>query len=1115
MPDFTNDLETLSPERRKLVELLLKAEAQAAQPQPALNPVTETSPEARPLSFAQQRLWFIDQLQPGSSAYNIRTVVRLTGRLNVAALADSLNEIVRRHEVLRTTFAHTDGQPCQVVAPTLHIPLPVVELESLPVAGRELQIPQLTAEETERPFDLRQGPLLRARLLRLSAEEHLLLLTMHHIISDGWSQGILLHELGILYAAFVNGQPSPLPALPMQYGDYAIWQRHWLQGRVLEEQLAFWKGQLGNSLHALELPTDHPRPPVPTSHGARCYFVIPSALTERLKDLGRREGATLFMTLLAAFKVLLYRYTGQSDIVVGSPIAGRNRSELESLMGLFLNVLALRSNLAHNPTFMELLHQVREVALAAYAYQDLPFEKLVEELHLERDLTRNPVYQVMFVLQNAPLPPLRGSGLTLTPMEVTTTTSILDLSLYLRELGPELHGRFEYKTDLFDGATIQRMVGHFQTLLAGIVAHPEQRLSELSVLSDVERQQVLAQWNATQVGPPATQTLHQLFEAQVERTPEAVAAIFEDQQITYNELNRRANQVARHLRRLGVAPEVLVGLCLERSLDMLIGLLGVLKAGGAYVPLDPAYPIERLTFMLEDSQAQVLLTQQPLIARLSTSALQIICLDTDWPVIASESGDNLRPTATVDQLAYVIYTSGSTGRPKGVLGTQRATLNRMAWMWQEYPWSADEVGSQKTTLSFVDSIGEIFGSLLQGIRLVIIPDQTVKDVAALVQSLARQRVTRLVMVPSLLHVVLEIYPQLASQLPNLRMLLASGEALPLDLARRYLDAMPQSLLVNIYGSSEVAADVASYACRELDPILSAFPIGRPVHNTQAYILDAHLTPLPVGLVGELYIGGTALGRGYLHRPDLTAEKFVPDPFATEPGSRLYRMGDLARYRPDGNIEYLGRLDHQVKVRGIRIELGEIEAVLLQHPAIQQAVVVAREDQPGDKQLVAYCASKQDSPPGSHELRRFLQDKLPDYMVPSLFTTLEQLPLTPNGKVDRRALPSPERARSNLEEAFVAPRTPIETALAGIWAHVLRLDRVGVHDNFFELGGHSLLAMQIISRVQNTFQLELPLYTLFKTPTIAGAAEYIETARIAQSLQTPLELAGDESEEGAI
>jgi amino acid adenylation domain-containing protein len=1027
------------------------------------------------LSFAQARLWFLEQLEPGSGAYNIPAAVRLTGSLDVATLEQSLNEIVQRHEALRTTFRMVSGEPIQVIAPVKALTLQLVDLRDLPEATQEAQVERLATESAQQPFDLAMGPLLRATLLHLGEAEHVLLLTMHHIVSDGWSMGVLIRELAALYEAFSTGKPSPLPQLPIQYADFAHWQRQWLQGEVLAAQLSYWQQQLAGSQTVLELPTDRPRPAVQTFRGATQFLALPAPLSQKLKTLSQRSGVTLFMTILAAFQTLLYRYTGQEDICIGSPIANRNRSETEDLIGFFVNTLVLRTDMSENPSFQELLGRVREVALGAYAHQDLPFEQLVEALQPERNLSHQPLFQVMFVLQNAPMSALELPSLTISSLEMESSTAKFDLTMSMEDSEQGLVGSLEYNTDLFDTATISRMLEHFQTLLEGIVANPEQRLSDLPILTQPERQQLLVEWNDTQTEYPKDVCIHQLFEAQVQQTPNAVALVFQNQQLTYHELNIRANLLAHHLQALGVKPEVLVGICVERSLEMVVGLLGILKAGGAYVPLDPDYPSDRLAYMLADSQVPVLLTQEKLMSGLSEHQARMVCLDRDWGVTLTESEENPVSGVKPENLAYVIYTSGSTGKPKGVLVTHQGLCNLGSAQIRLFDLHSDSRVLQFASFSFDASIWEIVMALCSGAMLCLGTRESLLPGPTLMQFLLEYAITHMTLPPSALA-TLPI-----EELPALQNIIVAGEACSTGLVGQWSKGRR---FFNAYGPTESTVCGTVYECPNGSHKL---PIGRPIINTQVYILDPHLQPVPVGVPGELYIGGAGLARGYLNRPELTREKFICNPFSDEPGARLYKTGDLARYLPDGNIEFLGRLDHQVKIRGFRIELGEIEAVLGQHPAVDEAVVVVREDVPGNKRLVAYVVVNQTSAPTVSQLHQFLKQKLPEYMIPSAIVKLEALPLTPNGKVDRRALLATDTARPELQSAFVAPRDTLELQLAQIWEDVLNVRPIGVTDNFFTLGGHSLLAVRLIALLQQQFGQNLPLATLFLAPTIEHLA----------------------------
>ncbi|HVF55927.1 MAG TPA: amino acid adenylation domain-containing protein, partial [Pyrinomonadaceae bacterium] len=1058
-------------------------------------PITRVNREhALPLSFAQQRLWFLDQLEPDSSFYNIPVAVRLGGQLDAAALESALTEIVRRHESLRTSFGTREGQPVQVVHEAWQVEIPVTDLSCLTEDEREAEAVRLAGIEARLPFNLSTAFLMRASLLRLSEEEHVVLLTMHHIISDGWSMGVLIREISLLYQAYSANQESPLEELAIQYADYAYWQREWLQGEILEEQLSYWRTQLGVRPAVLELLTDRPRPAIQTFRGAIHAFSLDKESTAKLKEAGSREGVTMFMLLLAAFQTLLYRYTGAKQINVGTPIANRTSVETEGLVGFFVNTLVLRADVDGKATFTELLLQVREAALGAYAHQDVPFEKLVEALQPERSLSHSPLFQVMFAWQNTPESDLQQVGeLRMRAMGGESRTAKFDLTLSMSEAGEEIGATIEYNTDLFDASTIARMAGHFTTLLQSAAAQPSQRVSDLPLLTDGELNRLLRGWNDTATAYDARECLHQLFEAQAERTPAAVAVAFAGEQLTYGELNARANQLARHLRSLGVAPESLVGVCCERSIEMVVGLLGVLKAGGAYVPIDPTYPQARLAYVLSDTRTPVLLTQSALADAWSGHDVRVIRLDTDWPEIARRSAEAFDSGVTGDNLAYSIYTSGSTGQPKGAMNTHRAIRNRLLWMQGEYELTAADRVLQKTPFSFDVSVWEFFWPLMTGARLVMALPGGHQDSAYLVETIEREQITTLHFVPSMLQVFLE--EKNLARCSSLRRVICSGEALPKETQERFF-ARLDAELHNLYGPTEAAVDVTSWAC-ERNSGRSAVPIGRPVSNTEIYLLDSNMNLLPDGLAGELHIGGIQLARGYLNRPDLTAERFVPNPFSL-PGERLYKTGDLARRLPGGEIEFLGRLDYQVKIRGFRIELGEIEAVLAQHASVAESVVLAKEDARGQKRLVAYVLAGE-SLPSAVELRAHLKEKLPEYMIPAAYVVLSEIPVTPNGKADRRALMNIDEAVGDeSEQAYIAPRTVTEELLAGIWAEVLGVERVGVGDNFFDLGGHSLLATQVVSRVRENFMRELALREMFERPTVAALAERIETSAQAEA-----------------
>ncbi|HWS88833.1 MAG TPA: amino acid adenylation domain-containing protein, partial [Pyrinomonadaceae bacterium] len=1070
---------------------------------PPIVPVSRDG--ALPVSFAQQRLWFIDQLDPHSSQYNSPAALRLTGSLDMGALRRTLSEVVRRHESLRTTFASVDGQPVQLVHRPRPFPLPVVDLRALPAAERRSVSGKLAAEDARRPFDLSAGPLLRAALVRESEHEHVALFTMHHIVSDAWSMGVLIKEIVALYRAYLEGRPSPLPELEVQYADYAVWQREWLRGEVLEQQVEYWREQLAGAPAVLELPTDKPRGAMQRHRAGRYAFSLDAELSEGLRKLSRREGATLFMTLLAGWQLLLSRYSGQDDVVVGTPIANRHRAEVEPLIGFFANTLALRARLDAGQSFRELLAQVKETTLGAYAHQDLPFEKLVEELQPERSLSHSPIFQVTFSFQNTPSEPLVLPGLTLSPVSSEADSTKFDLSLLAGEDGRGLRMMLAYNAGLFEAESIERMAVHFERLLRELSRDAAQRLSSVRLLSEGERERLLVQWNDTAVAYPSHACVHELFEEWAGRTPDAVAVASEQGHLTYAELNRRANKLAHRLRGLGVGPDVCVGVLMGRSTEALVALLGVLKAGGAYVPLDPSYPRERLAFMIEDSLIPVILTLEQHLD--SAFAPLVVCLDSDWPAVELEPDDAPRAPVSPENLAYVIYTSGSTGQPKGVSVPHRAVVrllrnNTFAEI------TPEDVLLALAPLSFDASTLEIWGALLNGARLAVMPqgEGSLEEIGG---SIRRHGVTTMWLTAGLFHLMVD---HRLEDLAQLRQLIAGGDVLSVRHVERFVrEAGDRCSLTNGYGPTE---NTVFTCCHRVtgDERAGSVPIGRAIANTRVYILDANLDPVPVGVVGELYTAGDGLARGYVNRPALTAERFVPDPFSPRPGGRLYRTGDSARYLEGGDIEFVGRVDNQVKVRGFRIELGEVEAALQEHPAVLEAVAVARAEAGGaGRRLVAYVVGK-DGPgrPAAAELREHLQRRLPEYMIPSAFVPLEGLPLTPNGKVDRAALPAPAEAAGERAAEYVAPRTTTEEVLVSIWSQVLEVERVGVTDNFFDLGGHSLLATQVLSQVREAFGVEVPLKSVFGKPTVEQMALVVEEILIAELDQ----LSDDEAQERA-
>jgi amino acid adenylation domain-containing protein len=1089
---------------------------------PPIHPRATEAPA--PLSFAQERLWFLEQLEPQSAVYNICRAVRIGGNLNVSAIEAALNEIIRRHQTLRTAFRLVDGQAVQIVQPSGHLAINTIDLRSLSEGDRDVEIKRLFKADAECPFDLHGGSLLRCKLLRVADAEHILILVTHHAASDAWSMGILTRELWTLYQAYCQGKSSPLDPLPVQYSDYAVWQRDWLQGEVLEAQLSYWKEQL-KELPILNLPTDRSRKPRQSFSGARVKITLLAELTTAINEASYRHGVTPFMTLLAAFQVLLYRYSGQEDFALGCPIANRRRPEIEGLIGFFVNTLVLRANLSGNPSFAEVLSRVKEKWIGANANQDLPLERLVQEIQPERDQSRNPLFQIMFVLQNATQPFSGIPSLRIEPVEIAATRSPFDLSLFLRQREGRYIGFFEYNTDLFNRGRIKRMVGHFQTLLEAAVSNPYQPVATLPILTEAERQQILVEWNDTAADYLKDKCIHQLFEEQVARTPDAVAVKFEDRQITYRELNRRANQLAHYLIGLGIGPEKLVGICVERSIEMVVGLLGILKAGGAYVPLDPSYPEKRLRFMIDDANIAVLLTQESLLDRTQNSILSsrplAFCFDRDWPLFAQQQDDNPGLPVKSDNLAYVIYTSGSTGKPKGVAIEHRNTVNLLYWA--KSPYGPTDLAGvlASTSICFDLSIFELFVPLSWGGKIILVEN------ALSLRGRRDRDITLVNTVPSVMTQLLAL-----GHLPeSVRTVNLAGEPLKTELVNQLYQEPGVERVYDLYGPSETT----TYTTFTLRGPNGPETIGRPIANTQIYILDGALQPVAVEIEGELYIGGAGGARGYLNRPELTTEKFIRDLFRGEEGSRLYRTGDRARYLPDGSIEFLGRTDNQVKIRGHRIELGEIESALTQHPTVNQAVVIPFDEFPcgsdnpksvlsrvegsktnteqsqsienpkslpayshnpkskieNPKSLVAYVVSHAKTAPTVSELRHFLQSKLPDYMIPSLFIFLDALPLTSNGKLDRNALPPPDGQRPALDQGFVEPRTEMEELVAQVWREVLKHEKIGIYDNFFDLGGHSLLAAHVTGRLQETFNKAVPIRVLFDAPTVATMAKELE------------------------
>lgn len=1090
------------PTIEKLEEEIVRLQAEAGSGASALQiePIPRVDRNGKLiLSYSQERLWFINQLEPENVAYNAPAAVRILGPLDMESMERTLQEIVRRHESLRTRFLSIDGEAQQIIDPTLFVGLPVLDLSHLPESEREAEAQRVSHEEAQLPFDLAQGPVFRAKLIKLSSKDHVLIFNMHHIVCDAWSIGVLVGEVSAIYNSFVKGHPSPLPELEIQYADFSAWQRQLLNGPLLEKQLEYWKKRLA-SVEPLNLPTDRPRTSILRPEGATIRFTVEKSVTESLKMLSRKQNATLYMILLAAFQSLLGRYSGQADIAVGSPIAGRLRPETEVLIGVFINTLVLRTDLSGQPDSLDLLRQVKETAIEAYAHQDVPFEKLVEVLLPQRDLTQMPLFQVLFVFQNVPFTGLQLGAAKMLPFDVDNGAAQFDVTMMLEETSSGMEGSIAYNTGLFHAATITRMIEHYQMLLNGIVKAPDQPIAWLPLLTAGERAQVIEEWNRTETQYSRKECLHDLFEAQAASTPGATAVVDGDREFSYDELNRRANQVARHLKKLGAGPDVIVGLCMERSAEMVVGMLGILKAGGAYMPLDSEYPAERLNYMLQDAQLRFLLTQERLKDIFADFTGSVICVDAQHAEkILEESDANPGETnVSLYNLAYVLYTSGSTGRPKGVGMTQGPLCNLMRWQLATNPGAHRTL--QFTPLTFDVSFQEIFATLCSGGTLVLIDNDTRRDPAELWKTLCERKIGRLFLPFIALQELAEAACAGEWESTSLHTVITAGEQLKITPAlQRFFDRLSMAVLENQYGPTEchvVTAHRLQSASREW-PLLP--PIGKPIANDQVYILDENNTPLPVGVPGALFLAGAGLARGYLNRPDLTAEKFVPNPFGACGGERMYRTGDRARWRSDGDLEFLGRMDDQVKIRGFRIELGEIEATLREHKGVHQAVVIAREDQIGEKRLVAYVVPEQEhgvngngSRPAELEiskLREHLLGKLPEYMVPSAYVQMEELPLNHNGKVDRKNLPQPDM--TTTEQEYVGPRNSTEETLCQLWQEVLQRERVGVHDNFFNIGGHSLLAARVAARMRQSFKIDIPLRRLFESPTISQLAQSVD------------------------
>lgn len=1076
------------PTPRQLARVVFEA---GALKNDALPPVTRVPRDQPiPLSYSQERMWFVYQLDKESTAYNVGGVTGVRGPLKREALQKSLNAVVRRHEMLRTVFPLEEGSPVQKILPYQECLLQWVDLSGFPLEERKTRALELANEYLRVSFDLENRPPFLLCVIELEPEDHLLVLNLHHIIVDAWSLALLTDELIRYYGVFSRGEALEIAEPVFQYADYAAWQRQVLAGERLERQLAYWRKKL-EAITPLELPTTFPRPAVQRYRGGVVNMPIPADLFGPLQRLGQEGDATLFMASLAVFYTLLYRYAGQADLSIAVPIANRNFTAAESMLGTLVNTLILRVDAPGGLAFRELLRRVRQASLEAFDHQDMPYARLVADLQPERDASRSPLAQIMFNMVNVPFEARAAEGLETYEVAYDRQGVQFDLTLHIYQ-GRLQQLSLEYNADLFDRAAMERLMGHYLQLVRSVLSAPDTPISGLEMLTPAERQQ-FEMWNDTATPYPAGQTILHLFEQQARRTPRQAAFQQGGVSLTYADLNARANQLARYLQQAGVAPGAAVGLCIRRSLNAATALIAILKAGAAYVPIDPNYPLQRQEYMLKDCGARVVVGMSATLGALAQHCEHPILLDQETAAIDRQSPQDLPNLLAPESPLYILYTSGSTGQPKGVVGTHRAALNRFSWMWQVVPYEPGEISCQRAALSFVDSVWEVFGPLLQGIPNVIIPDEVGKDPSALVAELSLRKVTRIVMVPSLLRAILDTAANLDQKLPHLNVVDCASEALPVELVRRFYQALPRARLLNLYGSSEDAGDVTWYDTRDLPENAASVPIGRPIYNTTAYVLDAHLNQVPTGIPGEITIGGANLAAGYHNRPDLTAERFIPDPFHPGSGARLFRTGDLGSFQPDGNIAYIGRRDHQVKLRGMRIELEEVENALAQHPGVQECRVLLVDQGSSNQVLAAYIVPRYGGPAGQgggtrvEELRSHLRQKLPDYMIPDRFVTLERLPLNPTGKLDRAALPSIDSIPLSREKLAEPPRDPLEQQMIATWEEILEVRPVGREDNFFDLGGHSLLAVRLVSRIEKEMGIKIPVMLLFQEPAVAGFA----------------------------
>lgn len=1098
-------LESLSPEKKKFLMERLKQNS----PKNIMKKRRES--DLPVLSFAQQRLWFLDQLEPGSSTYNMPFLLKIEGDFDINVFEKSLNEIIQRHEILRTTFILMDEQPIQIVNSNLSMQVKYVDLRVYSTEEKQNISEEQIKEVAKKPFNLEKGPLVLANVWQVQEKEYWLLLNMHHIVGDGWSVGILIKEISTVYNAFIKGNDSPLLPLTIQYADFSIWQKKWLQGSKQQEQLNYWKKQLSGNLPVLDLPKDFSRPNKATYNGDEEYITIPKGLVEKLRTLSQQEGSTLYMLLLAVYNILLYRYSKQDDIIVGTPIANRNHLEIEPLIGFFVNTLALRTRVRKDMCFRELLQEVKKTCLGAYSNQDIPFESIVAEIVPQRQSNSSVLFQTVFALEKQTKSIIEMTGVKVRPENLNINVAKFDLTLSMFEEEDKISGTFNYNTDLFRKSTIQRISKHYLAILEQVIENPNIKLNKISLVNKQELNQMIKNQHNLIRDFQIDNTLSELFEEQVKKVPNNIAVQYGDASLTYDELNTKANQLAYYLKGQGVGPEVMVGIAMERSLNLIIGILGVLKAGGAYVPLDPNAPSARIHYMLEDSMVPIVLSQQDLSNKFLKDKVKVICLDTDWKEIKKMSTSDLIGEVQAHNLAYVIYTSGSTGKPKGVLIPHRNVISLFIGTEKLFSFNNEDIWTMFHSYAFDFSVWEIWGALLYGGKLVVVPYYVSRDPEEFYKLLVKERVTVLNQTPSAFRQLMYIDEKMDmdNQL-NLRYVIFGGEALEIQSLggwfKRHDDKQPK--LINMYGITETTVHVTYRALSKADLNSQASVVGSAIPSLQVYILDEYLSPVPIGIPGEMYVGGEGVARGYLNRVDLTNERFIKIP-SLEHAGLLYKTGDSARYLSNGDIEYLGRLDDQVKIRGFRIELGEIEAVLNQYSKIREGIILVREDIPGDKRLVAYIIGDNLTADEIEKLSNYMSEQLPDYMVPSAFVLLEKIPLTINGKVDKKALPAPDMSLIKRTD-YSEPKTDTEKKLVEIWEELLGYSEISVYDNFFEIGGHSLLAVQLMSKIKNNFNVKIPLTVIFQSGTIAALAKQIDKNKIykVNNSIVPLQPKGD-------